>query len=120
MVLKWIKSVTSGAIQAEAARRADDEERKIRKESKLVDVAHEAMNEKAAEDRAMLEGLIRMGWPNVQREKFKSKVRRKVWEVVGEAGNVFDPEMIDEVTERIVDCAEADPFYKKMFEKKEV
>lgn len=106
-------------ISAQAAKQADDENRKTRNDSKLIDVAYEAMREKAAADRDTLDALIRMGWPYVQRENFKGKVRKKVWEQVGETFETVDDDMVEEITERIVDAAESDPFYKRLFEGKE-
>lgn len=99
-----------------AANQADEADRKIRKDSKLIDVAHEAMSKKAAEDRATLEALIKMGWPHVEREQFKRKIRKKVWDVVKSDSAFDDSEIVEEITERLVDAAESDPYYKKMFE----
>jgi hypothetical protein len=118
MVIKWIKSVGQNPTP-DAVRQAEEEERKKRRETKLVDVAHEAIRQSAAEDSQALEGLIRMGWPLVQRERFRGKVRKKVWDVVAKNGGSCDDEMIDEITERLVDVAESDPYYKKIFEGEE-
>lgn len=119
MVIKWLQSVT-GAAQAEAAKRQDEEERRVRRDSKLVDVAHEAVKQSTATDQEALDGLVRMGWPNVQREKFKGKVRKKVWELVSDENGTADTGMVEEITERIADVAEVDPFYKKMFDREKL
>ncbi len=119
MILKWIQSMGNGA-ESRAAKEADDEERRTRKESRLVDVAHEALVSRAARDRASLDGLIRFGAPHMEREKLKAKVRRKVWDVVEEGSAPADPSMVEEITERIADAAEADPFYKRLFDREAV
>lgn len=120
MILKWVQSMGQGTT-LKAAEQADEEDRKGRKDAKLVDVAHEALAERAAKDRATLEALARLGTPNVKREQLKGKVRKKVFDVVSEESNFStDPDMVDEITERIVDVAEADPFYKKLFDRESV
>lgn len=105
-------------VTAQAAGQADEEERKAKRDAKLVDVAHEAMREKAAKDSDTLDALIRMGWPYVQQENFRGRVRKKVWDVVGESFNSVNDEMVEDITERIVDAAESDQFYKKLFDEK--
>ncbi len=114
MIFKWIQSVR-GKGEAAAIEQAGDAERRRRRDAKLVDVAHEAMVRR--QDQQKLEGLIKRGWPHVQREEFKGKVRQKVWDTVrGSYGVSDDDEMVEEITERVVDAAEADPFYKRLFD----
>jgi len=86
--------------------------RKEKKETKLIDVAHEVMRK----DRQSLEGLVRVGWPNVNREKFKGKVREKVWDTISGGIDTSDVDMVEEITERITDASEADPYYREMFD----
>jgi len=114
MILKWIQSV-SRAGEAKAAEQGEAEDRRVRKDSKLIDVAHEALSESAARDCDTLDALVRLGWPRVKREQFKGKVRKKVWDVVSEEAEIADPDMVEDITERIVDVAEADKYYRKMF-----
>lgn len=116
-----IKTIQSGnqAIESQAAKEGDNIERRSRRDSKLIDVAHEAMTNKAAEDRATLEALIKMGWPHVERERFKKKIRQKVWDVVKTDSVFDDSEIVEEITERLVDAAEVDQYYKSLFDKKE-
>jgi hypothetical protein len=115
MILKSIQSLLRSQGNPEATEQGATEERKQRRETKLVDVMHEAMRA----DRKHLDGLVRMGSGNVQREAFKGRVKKKVWDVIDNEIEAVDPEMVDEITERIVDVAEIDPFYKKMFEEEE-
>lgn len=117
MILKWIRSVVEGQ-GTEAIQQGAVELEKQRKETKLIDVAHEALTRKAAEDCADLEGLVKYGWPKVQREKFKGSVRKKVWDLVKRNFGAEDDDVVEEVTERIVDAAEIDPYYQKIFDEK--
>lgn len=116
MILKWLQLVTPGS-QAQAAKASDDDERRTRHESKLKDIAHEVLSKRAAEDCKTLEALSRYGTSHIQHKRFKAKVRKKVWDVVAQDFGEAPPDMIEEITERIADVAEADPFYKKMFNK---
>ena len=114
MVLKWIQSMTRSSQRAEVLGQGAVEKRKKKKETKLVDVAHEVLRK----DRQNLEGLVRIGWPNVQREKFKGKVRERVWDTISGGVDTSEVDMVEEITERIVDASEADPYYQEMFDKK--
>jgi len=115
-----ISQIFKGSVSdPNAIDKGSEEERKARKDAKLVDLAHEAMQKRAAGDHVELEALVRMGWPHVQKEKFKNKVRKKVWDVVKEDFGVDDAEMVNEITDRIVDVSEADEYYKNMFDKEE-
>ncbi len=115
MVLKWIQLLTGGASRAEVLQQGAVEKRKNKRDTKLIDVDHEAMRT----DRQNLNGLVRIGWPNVRREAFKGKVRKKVWDVVSGGLDTSSLDMVEEITERIVDASEADPFYRDMFDKGE-
>jgi hypothetical protein len=107
--------MTHAAGRAEVLSQGADEKRKEKRETRLVDVAEEVLRK----DRKNLEGLVRIGWPNVQREDFKGKVKQKVWEMVSGGFDTTDIDMVEEVTERIIDVSEADPYYRAMFEDKE-
>ncbi|MFH1830398.1 MAG: hypothetical protein ABH871_06455 [Pseudomonadota bacterium] len=112
MVLKWIQSLTSQAGRAEVLGQGAVENSKNKRETKLVDVDHEAMRA----DKQNLDGLVRIGWPNVRREAFKGKVKKKVWDVISGGVDTAELDMIEEITERIVDASEVDSYYRDMFE----
>ena len=114
MILKWVRSMT-GAARTNATEQAaaDESKAKQKRDAKLFDVAHEAMRR----DRESLEGLVKLGVPNAQREQMKGKVKKKVWDAVTEGFEAVDGDMVEEITERIADAAEADPFYKRMFDR---
>ena len=42
-------------------------------------------------------------------------MRSKVWDIVRSNFDTSDDEMVEEITERIVDVADADPYFAKMF-----
>lgn len=111
-MIKWINSVTETGNRADVVEQGSEEERKAKRETKLVDVAHEYMRANSKS----LDGLVRIGGAGQEREELKGKVRKKVWDTVDENLGTVDGGMVEEITERVVDAAEADPFYKKMFE----
>jgi hypothetical protein len=115
MITKLINSLTNPAGRPDAVQQGADEERKSRKETKLIDVAEEYMRL----DRRGLDGLVRMGRPRFEREQFKGKVKKRVWDLIDENLGTVDCGMVEEITERMVDAAEADPFYRKMFDEEE-
>ena len=111
-MIKWIHPVTEGAGRAETVEQGSENERRQRRETKLVDVAHEYLR---ANSRS-LDGLVRIGGAGQEREEFKGRVKKKVWDTVDESLGFADKDMVDEITERVADAAETDPFYKRMFE----
>ncbi len=110
-MIRKILQVLSGADAATPV--PIEEERRTDKSKKLLDVAHEAIIE---EDGEGLKGLIRLGGPNAERQRFKGKVRKKVWDTVKDEFGFADEAMVDEITDRIDDVATADPRYEKLFD----
>ena len=117
-ISKFISKIFPNS-RADVIEQGAEQERKKRKDTKLVDLAHEALVRRAAGDRADLEALVKMGWPHVKRERFKSKVRKKVGDVVKEDFGCADAEMVDEITDSIVEVSEVDSYYKELFDKEE-
>lgn len=117
MIIRIIQSLIKGN-EAEITTQGAVEEAKRKKEVKLVDVAHESLRSKAAEHRADLEGMVKHGWPCVKREKFKSSTRKKVWNQVSRSLGCSDSDMVEEITEKIADVAEVDPYYQEIFKDK--
>lgn len=119
MDFKWIRLLPRDG-ESDAASQGGDEEQTARCDRRLIDVAHEALKR----NRGDSGGPEREGRSAAERKgtngKFEGKVRRKVWDVVSETyGTSRDSEeMTEEITERVVEVAEADPFYKKMFDGK--
>lgn len=117
MIIRIIQSLISGN-ETEATSQGAIEQAKKRKEAKLVDVAQESLRKTAAGQKADLEGMVRYGWPRVKREKFKGSTRKKVWDIVGRSLGCSDSDMVEEITEKIADVAEVDPYYQEVFQDK--
>lgn len=74
----------------------------------LLDVAQEALRQEAA----TLQGLVTHGAASVKEKQLKEKVRAKVAKSIDPVYN--DPQIIEEVTERIVLAATVDPHYQQL------
>lgn len=74
----------------------------------LLDVAQEALRQEAAH----LQGLVTHGAATVKERRLKEKVRAKVARSIDPVYN--QPEIIEEVTERIVLAATVDPHYQDL------
>lgn len=111
MLIKWVKSIVESP-----SNKAPEPASPTTKKG-AIDVAHEVLRREAAEYYADLDGLVKIGWPAVKRRKFKKSVRKKVWDIVRNSFGISEDDMIEEITERITDVAEVDPYYQKMFEK---
>lgn len=111
VILKWLQSAVSSArpemIQAAAGHGAD--EKKKTGGDNSVDLVNAALVDHAED----LEDLLNFGSPRIDRKNLKRKVKRKVERVL--ADEFKDSELIEEITERIADAAEIDPFYKRLF-----
>ena len=113
-MIKWIHSVTETGNRADVIEQGAENERRERKETKLIDVAHEVLRSRSQR----LDGIVSEGGAGYDRRELKGKVKKKVWDTVDENLGFADEDMVEEITERGVDAAEIDPFYKKMFEEK--
>lgn len=112
MILKWIKSVVTTPLGGEASPLTQGAQQQKKKDIGFVDVVHEAMHEDACD----LKSLVTVGQPTIDRRKLKDKIKRRV---KGSIATEFDSEdIVEEVTERILDAAEFDPNYREIFEEK--
>lgn len=110
VILKWIQSVLVGGQTN--TKISANEAQNIRKPNSnvMIDVAHEAMRS----DAEHLNGIINHGQPVIERKKLKEKIKKTV---KGKVLKEFDEsDLVEEVTERILDAAEFDPYYKEKFE----
>lgn len=112
MIVKWIQSMTQRGTPTVSEGGTSPKASEAAEQNRVFDVAHESLRR----DQEQLDGLVRMGWPLVKREQLKGKVRKKVWDAIGSDLPVMDEGMVEEITERVVDAAEFDPYYSKMFE----
>lgn len=119
MILKWISSLKDSAAPEAISHGANEEKKRIRK-LEGRDIAHEVMNLRARKKSKELHGLTQSGTPKIKREKFKSCVKKHVFEIVSEtfkenSGN-FTEEVTEEITEQIVSAADFDPTYRDIFD----
>lgn len=117
MVLKWIQSVVTGSSLGAIGQGAEEERKKVRK-LEGRDVAHEAMRLRSHRKSEELEGLVRLGMPQLERRRFTSCVKQQVFEMISknlDIGGEPAEEITEKITGEIVDAAEADPTYRRMF-----
>lgn len=111
-MLKWLQNVMVG-------RRGPTQVDKTPFEmpSKLLDIAHEVLAKEASEKQQVLRGVERYGGSLIQRQQFRLRVQMKVRKFLSLTASEEDAnDMMEEVTERITEAAEVDPYYKKMFD----
>lgn len=114
MILKWLQSVFGPGKTLKPFEVGPLDS------SKLIDVAHEVLAKEAKEKQLALKGFEKYGWPFVQRKKFEQKVRSKVKRFLSiPLTSTEEFEMVDEITEKITETAEADPRYRELFEDSE-
>lgn len=111
VILKWIQSVLLGDRPEITRTAAAEADREINKDAKKrnVDLINAALVDHAED----LDDLLKLGNHALERKRFKRNVRKKVENVI--AGAYDDPDIIEDITERITDAAEVDPFYKRLF-----
>ncbi|MBI4365589.1 MAG: hypothetical protein HY543_02100 [Deltaproteobacteria bacterium] len=112
LLIRWLQHVLFGQtltalLQGKVpARRTQTTET----EPPLLDVVREALREEADE----LSDLVARGIPPMRRRRLKQRARRRVQQAIAKE---FDsPEIVDEVTERLVHAAEIDPYYARLVE----
>jgi hypothetical protein len=120
MTLKKIHSLIRGTSNEAIQKGSEEEERKIRR-LEGRDVVHEVLRARARQKNEDLQGLVNKGTSSLRREKFKSCVKKQVFEIVSEnfdLKNGMADEVTEEITEQIVNAADADPAYQTMFDQK--
>ncbi len=109
MIKKWLQTLFRGDSDMVVLPEPSLKSRVTGPKS-LLDVAQEALRQEAA----TLQGLVTQGAANVKERRLKEKVRAKVGKVIDPSLN--HPEIIEEVTERIVLAATVDPHYQELVE----
>lgn len=114
VILKWLNSLLVGRRselqQVSAGKSAEEYKKNEKKKSaSSVDVINAALVDRAED----FDDLVTAGSPLIKRKKLKRKIRRRVEKAM--CAELSDPEIIDEVTERIATAAEIDPYYEKLF-----
>lgn len=83
---------------------------------KLLDIAHEVLAKDALEKKLALSALEKQGWPYLQRQRFTDMVRSKVRKFLRlSLDDAEENEIIEEITERITEVAEADQRINRLF-----
>ena len=77
-----------------------------------MDVIHEAIRSDSIE----LNGLVATGQVIFERKKLKEKIRKKVKSTI--VSEFDEADIVEEITDRIMDAAEFDPHYAEMFDDK--
>jgi len=110
MILKLIKSIIDGSSPRVQDPVESSAAAKRGKDNVLLDVAHEAMRT----DAEKLSGILSASTSSIERKKKKEKIKKKI---KGKLDPIFEnnEDLIEEVTERVANAAEFDPFYDKMF-----
>lgn len=109
MIIKWIQSVLG---QKDGDMLAPDSvaSRPISNQNnQLQDITTEAFRD----DSETLNEMVRLGYPQLRKRDLRRRVRAKVQQVIEPAFD--DPEIVEEVTEKIVNAAEIDPYYAALF-----
>lgn len=111
MILKWLQSITriksSGSLL---------DKRPIAGEQNLLDVAHEVLLSESYARQERLRGLERYGWPLMKKRRLKEKIRAKIRHCLHLSVSKADEfDLLEEVTEKISEAAEADPYYNRVF-----
>jgi len=110
-VIKWLQSVIQGQnheAERTAASKGADQKRKEEK-GDGIDLINATLSKNAIE----LERLVNSGSVILERKRIKEKVRKKVKRVISK--ELDHPDIVEEITEKITDAAEVDPFYKRIF-----
>lgn len=111
MILKLIQSLLPSS--KEDLNKSSDAPLCKDNDNQPVDIVREALRSQAKD----LNGLVVMGQPSVDRKKLKERVKSRVKRNL--IAEFDDDEVTEEITERILDVAEFDPYFKEMFEEKD-
>lgn len=116
--MNWIKNIVSHILpQNTATAGADEADKKRMRQLKMEEEAAELAqaSEEARKQGALLSGIVKKGRAKMARGEMFEKARAKVQKNLDPA---FDnPDIVDEVTERILEAALNDPHYKKWVDK---
>jgi hypothetical protein len=108
MFIRWLNNRVFGTELPKTKKKSSDP-KTVRKSDGLLDLVHEAVKAEAAD----LSALLRSGLPNARRQRRRQAVKKKVAAAIDPA---FDEEtLVDEITERITDASEVDPYYQRLF-----
>lgn len=110
MILKWLQTVIRGT--------RDQNHLNLQppNQAPLIDVAHEVLSKEALERKLALQVFEKYGTPLLQKQERKIKIRTKIKSLLRIPLTPDEKsDLVDEITERFAEAAEADPFYRQMF-----
>ncbi len=85
-------------------------------DSKLIDIAHEVLAKDALEKQIAFNSLTKQGWPYFKKQQFKERLRAKVRQLLRlPLKDWEEAEVVEEITERVTEVAEVDPYYSRLF-----
>ncbi|MFH1652778.1 MAG: hypothetical protein ABIE74_01860 [Pseudomonadota bacterium] len=104
-----VRNINPESVQQAAA----DKDRR----DKTVDAVRDALNLRVVREAGDLKGLVNEGGARLSHMKLRAKVRAKVSQKIDP---IFaDHDIVEEVTERLTEAAENDPYYRKLFSSEE-
>ena len=106
-MIDWIKNRITGLFPQGVSEGTAE----LQKKKETEDLAYLA--EKTQEKGALLLGMIEKGGAEMARRSLQERARKKVKKNLLAAYDI--PEVVDQVTERLVDAALADPHYRGWF-----
>jgi len=107
MIIKVLKSIILGT-PSDATTEGGKASGKGSK-NQPIDLVHEAMRR----DAGQLHGLVSSGLSQSERRRLKDRVKKKVKQNI--LPHLDTDEVVEEVTEKILDAAEFDPMYSETF-----
>lgn len=112
MIVGWIKNFIWSILPEQIGQGAQAFEKKAK--ARLIDVTDGvSLAEEARKRSSELMSIVRKGGGHLDQLRFWLSARRKV---KGNLADAFDaPDIMDEITEKILEVAKEDPFYRKMF-----
>ncbi len=115
MIVRYIQSLINGNTSKLVEQGAIEDSKK-RKDNKLIDVSQESMRSQAAKQSEELNGIVKFGWPLFKKRTFRNSAKKKVWNLIARSLGMADDDIVDEITDKIVDVAENDPHYQEVFD----
>lgn len=104
-----VDSVSRTHVGAESIQQGAIEKQRRRK---IGDILREAFGKRIERRSSDLKGLVEEGGAQVERKKFKAQIKNKVWDSMDPL--YANDDIVEEVTERLLEVAENDLYYRKI------
>lgn len=113
MLVKWIRSILNNQANELSDQVVDSTPSKSR-QAEMVDLASEAIRHEGHD----LDELVRTGFHGVTRKRRYRTIKGLVEENIDSTYD--ETEIVEEITERILNAAEIDPLYARLFGEEEL